>query len=434
MVPLLALLALLQTPDTVVVSAAEALRRSLEASPVTAAAHQRTLAADSRVSQARTFGNPTLSVTAENLGAAVETTGQPAWEGTEGQLLLGFRIPLGGDRGAAIRTAEAEAAEQEAREAVVSADVQVEAVDAIARLLRDRALLEHAVTDAEGMQALADAVGQQAERGRAPDGDAARLRLASTSAWARVASARTAEARSSADLARLIGLDPGTGIVVTLPGCDLPGPGGPPAPVEDTGPMAGGAGDAMRADAAPDLAMVDARIRTWEETEARLLAGAVPDLVPQVGWRRSGGFDALYVGLQLELPFFDRAQGARGAARLEASAAEADRAALSAWLEAQRAAAIQAVEALDRAGERFDDAWRAALARTVEAAEARYAMGEGTLTELLDSRRGRLDALAAFEGWRMELMGWRARAARYSGTPIHEGVFCDLAPNLETTR
>jgi outer membrane protein TolC len=133
--------------------------------------------------------------------------------------------------------------------------------------------------------------------------------------------------------------------------------------------------------------------------------------------------------LEFQLPVFDRNQGARSAARLEAAAAEEDRVALTAVFDAQRAAARQALEALEEAGDRFDAGWSSALELAVESAEARYALGEGTLTELLDGRRARLDALVDFEAWRMQLFAWRARLGRRSGAALTDRVLCDPSPS-----
>lgn len=412
MISLLAAMLLAPVPDTVVVSAGEALRMALERSPAVEAAHNRTMASESRVREAGLLPNPTLNAAGENLGAAVETTGRPAWEGIEGQILIGLPVPIGGDRSAAVRRAEAVADETSALERVTALDTGVEAVDAIARLIHDRALVGHAGTDAAGIQQLADQVRMQADLGRASDGEAARLRLASASAWSRLASARADEAQSAAHLRFLTGLD--STVVVELPFCSWE----PPVPSVEP----------------PDLRALGARVNTWEAAADEMRAAAIPDLVPQVGWRRSAGFDALYVGVAMELPVFDRNQGARDAAMREATAARIEQDRLTTLLQSDRAAARQALDALEDAGSRFDQGWADALARAVESAEARYALGEGTLTELLDSRRARLNALSDFEGWRMSMFGWRARLVRRSGVEATDQILCNPSPDLETSR
>jgi uncharacterized membrane protein YccC len=93
-------------------------------------------------------------------------------------------------------------------------------------------------------------------------------------------------------------------------------------------------------------------------------------------------------------------------------------------LDAQHTAALRALQALEAAGSRFDEAWIRALDQAVEASEARYTLGEGTLTELLDGRRARLQALADREYWRAEWLVWRGRVARTAGRPITEDILC----------
>ncbi len=412
MISFLAWMFLGPVPDTVVVSAAEALRMAMERSPALEAARTRTMASESRVREAGLLPNPTLNVAGENLGAAVETTGRPAWEGIEGQILIGLPVSVGGDRGAAVRRAEAVADETLALERMTALDTGVEAVDAMSRLIHDRALVGHASADAAGIQQMADQVRMQADMGRASDGEAARLRLASASAWSRLAEARADEARSAAHLAFLTGLAPA--VVVELPSCTWE----PPVPSAEPA----------------DLQALGARVNSWEAAADEMRAAAIPDLVPQLGWRRSAGFDALYVGVAMELPVFDRNQGARDAAMREATAASIEQTRLATLLQSDRAAARRALDALEEAGSRFDQGWADALARAVESAEARYALGEGTLTELLDSRRARLDALADFEGWRMSMFGWRARLVRRSGVEATDLILCNPSPDLETSR
>ena len=105
------LMAMLQpAPDTVGISAAEALVRAVERSTQAEAAR---LAAESsalQAEQAEAWGNPVLSVSVENLGSSEEFTGIPGVRGLEGQAVLSTILPLGGDRGSRIRYARAMAA------------------------------------------------------------------------------------------------------------------------------------------------------------------------------------------------------------------------------------------------------------------------------------------------------------------------------------
>lgn len=401
------LLLMLQPPDTVTVTVGELLQRVSEA-PAMQAALDRVQASEARVRQAGRLPNPTLSGNVENLGRQEELTGLTGWAGSEGQLLLGTRIRLGGDGGAARRVEEvgADAAGAAARR--TEADLRVQVVEAVARLRRDEALVEFARQEAAGMARLEEAVRLQAALGRASEGEAARLALARTSAEVDVARGEVQQAVSRSELLRLVGLPPESVVSISLAPCT---PGETAAPGRP-----------------PELDEAEARVRGWEAIRRELGARAIPDLLPEVGLRRMGGVEALYLGLSMELPLFDRNRGAREAARLEARAAGAELEGLERRLAAEQTAALQALQALEAAGSRFDEAWARALDRAVEATEARYTLGEGTLTELLDGRRARLQALSDQENWRAEWLAWRAQVARTAGRPITERLLCTPGP------
>jgi outer membrane protein TolC len=157
----------------------------------------------------------------------------------------------------------------------------------------------------------------------------------------------------------------------------------------------------------------------------------VPDLVPQVGVRRTAGVTGLFVGLGTEIPVFGGPRDLGRASRLEAEAADAERQGLALQLAAERRAAEAELSLLDAAGRRFDGDWRSALERTVSAAQARYDAGEGTLAELLDARRARLAALDDLATWRAERRTARARVARLTGAPLDAALLCDDLPPVE---
>jgi len=403
------LLLMLQPPDTLTVTAGELLQRASEA-PAMQAALERVQASEARVRQAGLLPNPTFSGNVENLGRQEELTGVSGWGGSEGQFLVGTRIRLGGDGTAARQVEEAGADGARAAARRTEAELRMQAVEAVALFQRDEALVEFAREEARGVARLEEAIRLQAELGRASEGEAARLALARTSAEVEVARMEAQWAVSRSELLRRVGLPQETLLTITLPSCPTADPTATPA-----------------AGSPPELEEAAARVRGWEAGRRELGALAIPDLLPEVGVRRMGGVEALYLGLSVELPLFDRNQGAREAARLEATAAEAEMQEVERRLDAQHSAALQALRALEVAGSRFDQGWIRALDRAVEATEARYTLGEGSLTELLDGRRARLQALADREYWRAEWLVWRAREARTAGRPITEDILCTPA-------
>jgi outer membrane protein TolC len=92
---------------------------------------------------------------------------------------------------------------------------------------------------------------------------------------------------------------------------------------------------------------------------------------------------------------------------------------------ARDAGAREALRQLEQASRVFDPSLVSDLERAVRSAESRYAAGEGTLVELLDTRRARLALLTEYEEWRSAQRVARARKARLSGNPIDAEMLCD---------
>jgi outer membrane protein TolC len=408
LLPALPFLLILGSPqaDTVRLSPAEALERVRATSPTLEAARQRSLGAEARAGQARAFANPILTTQVENVGAARDVTGLPAPEGLEGQSFLSFPIPVGGDRSARIREADALADAAGADADAVRGDVVLGAVVAVAVAERDGVVADQAGAEARTLELLADALTLQAEEGRASEGDAARARLAAALADGRAADARAAAAAAEAELARVLGLPPDRAVRVEGGACaataTLPEPGSP-----------------------PELRSGRAREDAARAALDRAEAARIPDLRPEAGWRRGAGVDGLYLGLGVELPLFDRGGRARDAAAAELRAASAELRAVEREVESRRLAAARALAALEEAGTRFRAGWVADLSRVVEATEARYELGEGTLTELLDGRRARFEALVSRERWRAAWRIQRARLLRLDGAEATPALFCD---------
>lgn len=408
----LGLILLTLAPDTVRLDPTEALARVLDGSPRVEAALAARNAGVARAGQARAWSNPSLSVTVENLGAARAVTGLPSPEGLEGQATLGFRLPVGGDRSSRIRQADALSRAAGADAAYVRGDAVVAAVVAVAAAQRDWALAEHADREAQTLRRLADALTLQADEGRASEGDAARVRLAAILADGAAADARATAAGSMAELARRLGYAPTDAVEIASVGCSLPS-------VPDAVGLP------------PELEAARSREDAARAGVALSRAARIPDLEPQLGFRRAAGTEALYVGLGFQLPLFDRGSRSVDAANADLASVQADLRATVEETESRRVATRRAMEALEGAGARFREGWVEDLARIVEATEARYDLGEGTLVELLDGRRARFEALAARERWRAEWRTRRAQLLRLSGVAAIPDFFCDPLADLD---
>jgi hypothetical protein len=94
-------------------------------------------------------------------------------------------------------------------------------------------------------------------------------------------------------------------------------------------------------------------------------------------------------------------------------------------MSAQRAGAEAALAALGQAAPAFDASLRDDLERAVRAQQSRLALGEGTIAELLDARRARMNTLNEYAEWRAMRVELRARQARLAGRPVDARVLCE---------
>jgi outer membrane protein TolC len=391
--------------DTLRVPAAAALERAVAEAPAVAAATARSRAAAAAAREARRPRNPTLQVTAENLGAQRAVTGRDGLAGTEGQVTLNGVLPLGGDLAAAGRVADAVAEAAAVRGRIAALDAGGRFTDAVAQADLDRALADAARVEAEALRRLATALDARAAEGIGSRGEAARARIEAQAAAGAAARAAVLAASAGAELQRLLGTAADAVVLVEAPVCE--------------------ASAATTMGAAPDADLLAAQRRAAEATVSLEGARAVPDLQPIAGWRRTAGFSGLLVGVGLDLPLFRSGAGPKAAARAEAEAVAADAVAEERRLAAAREAARSGLAALEAGATGFGPAWREDLARAVSSAEARHAAGEGTLAELLDARRARLLALGEYERWRAERRRLRAQLARLEGRAITDEVLCD---------
>ena len=400
-------------PDTVRIDVVGALQRGLDVSPALEAARHRTEAADSRFQQVSAWPNPLLGVSAENVGQQRDFTGQPGVDGLEGQAVLTFGLPLGWERGGAISAAGADLRRTTASMRLADRNVRETLLGTIGGVLRDQALARSAQEELETLNRLARALSLQAEQGRASEGDAARASLARGMASTRHARRLAALASSRAELTRLLGYPATQAVQVDAPACTTRS-----SPVDTR-------------ESVPELDVAQADVDMARAAVQQARGIRAPDFAPQVGVRRTGGRSGLFLGLSTTLPLLDRGSARMEAARGEEMAARATERDVADRLASAQAAAGDALSALESGGSAFDDDWFLALDRAVTAAEARYELGEGTLFELLDSRRARLQALDDYHAWLAEWWAARAYLARLEGRTLEGHLIC-MDPFRET--
>ena len=401
------LLAGILTPaDTVRIDVATALARGLSESPALAGALKREESATRRLGQAGAWPNPTVSLSAENVGQQADFTGRSGLPGLEGQAVATFPLPVGLERAGSVAAARARQSAASATRRLSEVDVRSSVLAQVSRVVTDEALAASSREELVMLGRVADALSLQADAGRASRGDAARATLARGLAATRSARREATLARSSAELARLIGAPASTVFDITLRSCSgLPETATAPA-------------------ATPEIDVAAATVDLADAEVQRARGVRMPDLQPQIGIRRSGGRSGLFLGLTTPIPLGNLGREGVGAARADVAAARADAEDVEGRLTAARAAATRALAALEVGGEAFDGDWQAALDQTVTAAEARFRLGEGTLMELLDSRRARLEALHDHHRWRAEWWGARVDLARWEGRLLTDALLC----------
>ena len=403
--------------DTVSLDVAVALQRGLEQSPVIVAAYSRAEAASGRAAQATSWRNPTLAVSAENVGQQVEFTGREGLPGLEGQAIVRTELPLGSERSGAIRIARAEERVAVADREATELRIRRSLMDAFGRFVRDQLYAETAAQELSTLTRITEALQLQAELGRAALGDAARADLARGLAATRLGRREAELGRGRAELAVLLGYSPETVVRLVVGRCES---------LER---------ESQRVDGftAPSVRAAEAQVEAARGSVEVARGIRLPDVLPELGLRRSGGRTGLYLGVSTQLPFFDRGSRRIAAAHAEESAALAERTAAERAWASGRAGTLAALSALERSGTSFDATWFDSLEQTVVAAEARFEMGEGTLVELLDSRRARLQALDDYHAWLAEWWAARVELSVLEGTPPSPELLC-MDPFRELAR
>ena len=179
------------------------------------------------------------------------------------------------------------------------------------------------------------------------------------------------------------------------------------------------------------MSLADAQLREAEAALSLSRAQRIPDLEPQIGIRRSGGIDGLYLGLAFDLPLFGGTLQRSAAARAERAAVAAEHTEVERMLDSEREAAVRSLAALESAGAFFAEGWESTLDLSVSAALANYELGEGTLGDLLQARQARADALRDHAEWVAEVRAARIEAARLGHLPLDERVLCTGTANTD---
>lgn len=161
----------------------------------------------------------------------------------------------------------------------------------------------------------------------------------------------------------------------------------------------------------PDLAVFRMAREQAEANVALQQANAKTDPEFLGGYKRTNGFDAAIVGVQINLPIRNRNEGNIAAARAEIDAASAtlraaERAARTEWESARRV-----YESRARLATETLPALRARSSEIARIAEAAYREGGADILRLLDAERMRIDTdlqyFRALTDWQIAAVEWK---------------------------
>ena len=353
---------------------------------VLAAERDADMARADRVS-AGALPNPTLSY-----GAARPSSGERTMfdANSQQQATVELPIPIFGQRGARIDAADRQIGRAESQVRLTLSEARRAGALGFARLLRAQETLEVRSAALAQVERIRNLVAGRQQSGMASRYD--RSRVDAEAALAALAAQRAQDdVREQA--AAIAGLVDAPGWQPRAEG-SLEAMRGAPGEMPDIQRMLA-ANPAARL-ARDESAAAEARIE-----QAKRERFPVPSLAYSRMWTSGPYGSANFIGLQSEIPILDTRKGQEDRARADAlGARERERAAnatLAAEYEKQRDTLHRRREALRR----FEAEVPAAQGEFLEMAESAYRLGKGTLFELLDARRTRLEATVA----RLDLLG-----------------------------
>ncbi|HUQ24447.1 MAG TPA: TolC family protein [Burkholderiales bacterium] len=331
--------------------------------------------------------NPTLS-----FGSARPSSGERTIfdANSQQQATIEMPIPIFGQRGARMDAADRQIGRAESQVRLTASEARRAAALGFTRLLRAQETLATRAAALGEIERIRGLVTGRQQSGVASRYDRSRVDAEAALAALAVQRAEADVAEQAATIAALV---------------DAPG----------WRPRASGSLDALRSAQAtePDIrAMLAgnpaARLARDESAaaEARIeLARRERYPVPSLAYSRtwtSGPYGAAnFIGLQSEIPILDSRKGLEDRARADAAGTRERERAANAALAAEYEKQRDTLRARREALRRFEGEVPGDQGAFLEMAESAYRLGRGTLFELLDARRTRMEASIA----RLELLG-----------------------------
>ena len=297
------------------------------------------------------------------------------------QATLDLPLLIGGQRGARIEVAEQGLLAARARVGLAGSELALRAADLYVGLQAAQekvALIEESTREIERMVAI---VAGRLESGAASRYDLTRMEVELAGLSSRLAEARAERADRSAGLASLLGA-----------------PGWRPAASGAVSPagLAARAAEWREAMMSGNPQIVAARreeaVAQAAITRTERERWPVPVLSLGRTWTGDPFGAANFVGLSTEIPLSDAWRGLQAKAAAELRAAQRRRAAVEAEAEVELQRLTEALAQRQAALERFRDNVAARIPALKQMAEDAYRLGRGSLLDLLDASRSRLEA------------------------------------------
>jgi len=354
------------------------LRLVAERSPRLAAERVGVDAAQADLVTAGALPNPTVSYGRMRPSSGPNTL----FEGNR-QQQAGVEFPLliAGQRGARVETAEQGVLGARARVSLAGSELALRAADLFTGLQAAQDKTEVLAEAHAEFEHAAGLIAGRLEGGMASRYDFARVEIEVAAIAVRLADARADAAEKSAGLASLLGAAgwrpraagelAATGLAQDLPGLRAALKSGNPQILA-----------ARRDEDTARAAVRRAELERWP----------VPVLSLGRAWTNEPFGAANFIGVSTEVPLFDSRQGQLSKAQADLRAAERRREALEAEAEVELARLVDALEQRRAALERFERKVDLRSPALRQMAEDAYRLGRGTVLELIDAARTRVDA------------------------------------------
>jgi outer membrane protein TolC len=352
----------------------QAIEMALSRRPELTAAKKSAEAAGQMRKQAGLIPNPRFYYQSENLRSGMDFAQQ-----TDTYIYGSEQIEISGRRGARIAVAESGVNRTRIEADQAERQLRLHVAQAYWEALHQQYVKALAVQNVDIYRETLDYHQKRFQEGKLAEVDLMRVRLEEERAEASAEAAGLAEQQAQLKLAREMGLVTGSWLLTER--------------FEEIS-AASEAPEAVRE--RPEILLARQAVETARANLRTQKANGRPDLDLVTGYKRTAGLNTMIAGLQLNVPLFDRNQGAVKAAKFEVEARRASLQAAELQAASEAAAARSACEQWKK---RISGRYKPLLDQAsgiAEIARQAYREGGSDLLHLLDAERLRLEAQSAW--------------------------------------